>query len=112
MKSHCLVREWQYQEEGPERIRKLPHMYVQILDTNNNVLQTLQTISNDDTRGVWQSAGFSLDAYKGQTIRVRFRVTNNVSNPTGFYVDDVTLDTLNAYSPSCVYLPVILKNAP
>lgn len=87
-------------------------MYVQILDTNNNVLQTLQTISNDDTRGVWQSAGFSLDAYKGQTIRVRFRVTNDASNPTGFYVDDVTLDTLNAHSPSCTYLPIIFKNAP
>jgi hypothetical protein len=85
-------------------------MYVQILDTNNNVLQTLQIISNDDTRNVWQSAGFSLDAYKGQTIRVRFRVTNNASNPTGFYVDDVTLDTLNAYSPSFVYLPIILRS--
>jgi len=85
-------------------------MYVQILDTNNNVLQTLQAISNDDTRGVWQWAGFPMDAYKGQTIRVRFRVTNDASNPTAFHVDDVTLDTFNAHSPSCIYLPIILRS--
>jgi hypothetical protein len=38
-------------------------MYVQILDTSNNVLQTLQTISNEDIRSVWLSADFPMDAY-------------------------------------------------
>lgn len=67
-------------------------LYGQILDTNDNVLQTLQVISNEDIRNQWQLSSFSLDGYQGQTIRVRFRATNDFSNPTIFYIDDVSLD--------------------
>jgi hypothetical protein len=91
-------------------------LYVQILDTGNNVLQTLQTLSNNNIRNQWQAQGFSLDAYKGQTIRIRFRATNNGTNHTGFLVDDVSLDTAtNIQPPSCTstitstFLPIILK---
>lgn len=90
-----------------------PHdfMYVQILDTGNNVLETLQIVSNDGVRNQWRAEGFSLDAYKGQTIRIRFRATNDGVNHTGFLIDDVSVDTFLEVAPGCTYLPILLKNA-
>jgi hypothetical protein len=85
-------------------------MYVQILDTSNSVLETLQTVTNDDIRNQWQAEGFSLDAYKGQTIRVRFRATNDGANHTAFLVDDVSLDTAFSVNPCRTFLPILFKN--
>lgn len=81
-------------------------LYAQILDANDNVLQTLQVISNQDVRNQWQLSSFSLDGYQGQTIRVRFRATNNASNPTSFYIDDASLDVVPIDN---IYLPTVIK---
>jgi len=86
-------------------------MYVEILDTSDNLLETLQTVTNDDVRNQWQTEGLFLDAYKGQTIRIRFRATNDATNHTAFLVDDVSLDTASSVMPCCTYLPILLKNA-
>lgn len=89
-------------------------LYAQILDTENNLLQNLQTISNQDTRNFWQISTYSLDAYKGQTIRVRFRATNNATNHTAFFIDDVSLDidpqSIVVVEDNAVYLPIIIKS--
>jgi hypothetical protein len=69
------------------------YMYVRILNSSGTVLATLQTLSDGSTANTWTQASHSLLAYKGQTIRVQFRVTNDSSLPTAFFVDDVSVNT-------------------
>ena len=67
-------------------------LYVQVLNTSGTVLGTVQTISNASTAGTYTKSTFSLLAYKGQTVRLQFRATNDGSLPTNFFVDDVSLN--------------------
>ncbi len=67
-------------------------MYVQVYNTSGTLLGTLQTISNASTSGTYTKSTYSLLAYKGQTVRLQFRATNDSSLPTNFFVDDVSLN--------------------
>ena len=55
-------------------------------------LATLQTITNASAKGVWTKSTYNLLAYKGQTVRVYFKGTTDVSLTTSFFVDDVSLN--------------------
>jgi subtilisin family serine protease len=63
-----------------------------------NITATLHTWSNaDSTNGAWvQSPAYDLFAYKGQTVRVRFKAVTDSSTPTTFRVDDATLTVVTA----------------
>ena len=67
-------------------------MYAQVLNSSGTVLATLQTLNNASTQNTWTKATYSLLAYKGQTIRIYFKGTNDVSLPTSFFVDDVSVN--------------------
>lgn len=67
------------------------YLYVRIRSSSGSVLKTVQTISDGSTANSWQSASYSISGYAGQTIQVAFVATNDSSNPTDFYVDDVSL---------------------
>jgi len=67
--------------------------YVQVLNTSGTVLATLQTLSNANSGTTWKQYSFNLLAYKGQTVRLSFKATTDVSLPTNFFVDDVSLNT-------------------
>ena len=69
------------------------YMYTQVLNSSGGVLATLQTINDGSTRNTWVNSTHNLLAYKGQTIRINFRGTNDSSLPTSFFVDDVSLNT-------------------
>ena len=68
-------------------------LYVEVRNTSGTLLQTVATYSNKDktTAGSYSQKSFSLAAYKGQTIRLQFRTTMDVSITTTFRVDDVSL---------------------
>lgn len=66
-------------------------MYTEIRDQSGNVLKTLQTQSDGTPTG-WTKNTFDLSAYVGKTIEVYFEATNDSSNPTNFFVDDVTVN--------------------
>jgi hypothetical protein len=68
------------------------YMYVQVLNSSGGVLATLQTVNNSAAQNTWLQSTCNLLAYKGQTIRIYFRATNDVSLPTAFFVDDVSLN--------------------
>ncbi len=68
------------------------YMYVQVLNTSGTLLGTVQTVSNAGTAGTYTKSTYSLLAYKGQTVRLQFRATNDGSLPTNFFVDDVSLN--------------------
>lgn len=92
--------------------------YAEILDSNGNLLDSLQQLTNRDKEitPTWHIASFLLDKYIGQTIRIQFRVTNSPIFHTMFVVDDVSLDIdpleeLSGPEKERVYLPLVIKNS-
>ena len=75
-------------------------LYLEIHNSSGTLLATPLTLSNLDsassnnTNGVYfQPASVDLSAYKGQTIKIVFHGTTDVSLPTTFRIDDVSLIT-------------------
>lgn len=69
-------------------------LYVEVRSTSGTLLATLATFSNvnSGTAGVYILRGpYNLGAYAGQTVRIQFRGTNDVTLPTSFRVDDVSV---------------------
>ncbi|QQE79883.1 protease pro-enzyme activation domain-containing protein [Alicyclobacillus sp. SO9] len=63
---------------------------VELRDANGNVLKTIQTQSDATATG-WKSQSFDISGYAGKTVEVYFDGTNDSSNPTDFFVDDVSV---------------------
>jgi subtilisin family serine protease len=68
-------------------------LYVEVRSTSGALLGTLGTFSNLNkaATGVYTQRSFSLASWRGQTVRVHFRVTTDSSLPTSFRIDDVAL---------------------
>lgn len=68
-------------------------LFVEVRNTSGTLLATLGTFSNQNkgTAGVYTQRSFSMAAYRGQTVRLQFRQTNDVTLPTTFRVDDASL---------------------
>ena len=68
-------------------------LYVEVRSTAGALLGTLGTFSNlqKGTAGAYTLRSFSLAAWRGQTVRLQFRVTTDSSLATSFRVDDVSL---------------------
>ncbi len=69
-------------------------LYIEVRSTSGTLLATLATFSNTNsgTAGVYVLRGpYSLSAFAGQTVRVQFRGTNDITLPTSFRVDDVSV---------------------
>jgi len=69
-------------------------LFIEVRSTSGTLLATLATFSNQNsgTAGVYVLRGpFNLSSFAGQTVRIQFRGTNDVTLPTTFRVDDVSL---------------------
>ena len=68
-------------------------LMVEVRNTAGAVLATLATYSNLNrgTAGVYSQKTLDLSAFKGQTVRLAFHTTTDVSLVTSFRVDDVSL---------------------
>lgn len=69
-------------------------LFIEVRSTTGTLLATLTTFSNQNsgTAGVYVLRGpFNLSAFAGQTVRIQFRGTNDITLPTIFRVDDVSL---------------------
>jgi Zn-dependent metalloprotease len=69
-------------------------LFIEVRNTSGTLLATLATFSNQNsgTAGVYVLRGpFNLSSFAGQTVRIQFRGTNDVTLPTSFRVDDVSL---------------------
>jgi hypothetical protein len=68
--------------------------FVEVLSPAGAFLATVTTFSNQNsgTAGTYLPKGpFSLGAFAGQTVRIQFRVTEDVTLPTSFRLDDVSV---------------------
>lgn len=65
---------------------------VQVRNTSGAVLGTLATYSNLNKGTSYVQRTFSLDAYKGQTVRIYFEGIEGSTVQTSFVIDDVTVN--------------------
>ena len=69
-------------------------VHVEVRSTSGALLATLGSFSNRNATSSTTSytqRSFSLASWKGQTVRVQFRGTTDVTLPTSFRIDDVSL---------------------
>ncbi|SDO70634.1 Putative Ig domain-containing protein [Actinokineospora alba] len=66
-------------------------LQLQVLNSSGTVLGTLGTLSNLNKSTSYVQKTYDLSAYKGQTIRLRWLVNEDVSLQTTFAVDDTAL---------------------
>jgi Zn-dependent metalloprotease len=67
-------------------------LFVEVRNTSGTLLATLATHSNlNKTPAGYQQKSLNVAAYKGQTVRIQFRTTNDSSLITTFRVDDAVL---------------------
>ena len=69
-------------------------VYVEVRSTSGALLATLGSFSNRNATSSTTSytqRSFSLASWRGQTVRVQFRGTTDVTLPTSFRIDDVSL---------------------
>ncbi|MCS6885943.1 MAG: S8 family serine peptidase [Acidobacteriota bacterium] len=68
-------------------------LFVEVRSTSGTLLSTLATYSNLDkgTAGVYSQRTLNVSAYKGQTVRIQFRVSTDSSLITTFRIDTVSL---------------------
>ncbi|HEY77076.1 MAG TPA: S8 family serine peptidase, partial [Thermoflexia bacterium] len=75
-------------------------LYAEVRDTSDTLLGYVQRHSDGDLEGQWlRSTNLDLTPWAGQTVRLYFYVTNDVSNSTTFWIDDVSLETCLSPSP-------------
>lgn len=69
------------------------YLWVEVRSTSGALLGTLARYSNlsATSPGAYSQKAFSLANWRGQTVRVQFRATTDVSLPTTFRIDDVSL---------------------
>lgn len=77
--------------ENTSTTTQFDRLYIEVLGSSGTVLGTLATFSNANwgTAGVYSQKTYSLSAYVGQSIKLRFRTTQDSSLPTTFRIDDV-----------------------
>lgn len=69
-------------------------LYIEVRNTSGTLLGTLATFTNQNsgTAGVYVLRGpYNLSSWAGQTVRIQFRGTNDITLPTSFRVDDVAV---------------------
>jgi extracellular elastinolytic metalloproteinase len=69
-------------------------LFIEVRNTSGTLLATLATFSNQNsqTAGAYTLRGpYNLSAFAGQTVRVQFRGTNDITLPTNFRIDDISV---------------------
>jgi subtilisin family serine protease len=77
-------------EPGPDAY---DFFYVDLYGTGGAFLARLATLSNLNQTSDWAASSvFDLSAWKGQSVKLRFSVTNDIAYYTDFFVDDIALN--------------------
>ncbi|OQA37470.1 MAG: Aminopeptidase YwaD precursor [Acidobacteria bacterium ADurb.Bin340] len=71
--------------------RAYDKLTVQVLNSSGTVLKTLATYSNLNKAAGYAERSFDLSAYRGQTVRLSFKATEDTSLQTSFVLDQVSL---------------------
>lgn len=74
-----------------ESLHPFDTLRVQVRDANGNLLEELETLTDGDAAANWQQSVFTITVDAGQTIQLAFVAETDTTNPTNFFVDDVSV---------------------
>jgi hypothetical protein len=83
---------WSYMTSTDSSTQATDFLRVALYRANGQLLRTLRTRSNASPRDRWVREVIDMSRLAGRTVRLRFSVTTNASEPTYFYIDDITLE--------------------
>lgn len=86
-----LTFSWYMRSQEPTSYPAYDFLYIRLRSSGGNLIATLDTLSNRSSRDAWQTATFDLSPYAAQSLRLSFETDTDVSNPTSFFVDDMSL---------------------
>ncbi len=101
--SSILTAWWAIATEEPEV--GFDRLTASVLNADGELLADLWTADSSAMVNVWAPIEADLLAYRGRTVILRLRAITDASNPTDFYVDDVSL--LVCAPMQVVYLPMM-----
>lgn len=73
---------------------------VQVRDAAGSPLETLETLTDGDESSTWEQSTFDVSAYAGRAIQIAFVDETDDTNPTSFFLDDVSLTQTCATTPT------------
>jgi hypothetical protein len=82
-------------------------LFIEVRSTTGTLLATLATFSNQNsgTAGNYILRGpYNLSSFSGQTVRIQFRGTNDITLPTSFRIDDVAVQQTLWSAPTSRHL--------
>lgn len=85
------------QESAPGAIAD--YMTVNLLKADGSLLKEVARLGVDPDRPPWERVSYNLSAYAGQTVQLQFLAHNDATNPTQFFVDDVSIPGCRLYLP-------------
>lgn len=94
-----------------ETVGVFDSLTVALYRPDGSLLEELAVLDNTAPANAWDMLSADLTAYAGQTLRLSFQAETDESNPTDFYIDDVSM-TACVGSPgpadnNRIYLPLI-----
>lgn len=89
--SNGTLTYWWYMTTQESGSTAYDYLRVRLYNTSGGLVATLRTFSNASGAGVWRQDSLSLASYAGQSLRVQFTTTTDVSLPSAFFVDDVAV---------------------
>lgn len=75
------------------------YLTVSLLKTDGSLLKEFIRLGVDPDRPPWEKVTLDLSAYAGQTVQLQFLARNDSTNPTAFFVDDVSIAGCHVYLP-------------
>ncbi len=69
-------------------------LQVQIRNAAGNPLRTLEVLTDGDLSTEWQQSTFSVSGYAGEKLQLSFQAQTDDTNPTSFFIDDVSVQKL------------------
>lgn len=85
------------QEDAPGDFADL--LTINLLKTDGSLLKELARLGVDPDLPPWERLSYDISAYAGQTVQIQFLAHNDSTNPTRFFVDDVSVPACKAYLP-------------
>jgi hypothetical protein len=75
------------------------YMTVSLLKADGSLLKELARLGVDPDRPPWERVSLDLSAYAGQSVQLQFLAHNDGTNPSAFFVDDVSIAGCHTYLP-------------
>lgn len=82
------------------------YLAVNLLNASGDLITELARLGVDPDRPPWEQLTFSLTRYGGQTVQLQFQAVTDSTNPTEFFIDNISVSSCSARRS---YLPIVRR---